>query len=222
MPDLGTSFDVLHIPTNSYSIGDDSIPCAGPRHERHLNAPVWILSRPVDWSLLEAVLVSGGFAHLSIDVSIDKMVGTLLAHSLEMGREIPWQRLDPRQIAITGFDWFRASAFAQFCNARLPTEIEWEIAIQSLSPKQRKEIDFSGFLQEWTSDSYAPKYWRADFAKRGVPWRDGQDVSVRGSLPNDLHKHLCVRRGCPPNETNLRRGFRLAWDIPPVGAVVVN
>ncbi len=238
MPALGIIHEVLHIPGGSYSIGDDAIPNASPKHQRRLENSVWLLANPVAWDLFEALVEAGGFPQPTgikngasnpnhSACSVDQTISELLEFSLELEHEPPWSQFNSRQLPLTELNWFAASAIADFLDSRLPTEIEWEITMQSLGKKRGmilQPCDVSGCLQEWTSDSFAPKYWRADFAKRGVPWKagSGHEVTVRGSAPDELYKHICFRRGCDPASSHRRRGFRLAWDILPAGSIVVN
>ena len=63
MPDVGIIHEVIRIPSGNYSICDDSVPNAAPKHQRRLESSVWLLDRPVTWELFDAILETGGFPH---------------------------------------------------------------------------------------------------------------------------------------------------------------
>lgn len=239
---------VVEIPADEYEIGDESVPNASPRHRRLQRKSIWIDARPVSWGLFEEYVAGGGYgrnelwppltARSGIDAfgPIDLRCQTLLRQS-ELCWQVDafneWKSLDN---PATGLSWFEAYSVAKFYGARLPFEVEWEIAMRNYTSSKTEKrkcsaipwcafsltdrgcVDTRGTLQEWTLDGFQPQYWRADFNRTGIPWAPETHttgVSIRGSSPIDTHSHVCFRVGRPPDEGHPYRGFRRVWDYPP-------
>jgi hypothetical protein len=119
---------------------------------------------------------------------------------------------------VRGLTWPEAYAIAAFTNARLPFEVEWEIAFAG-----NTRLILSDGL-EWTADVFSPVYWRADFSTRGNARLDvlpGEKRSARGFLDEDLVRDVSVRRGLNPDLPLFPCGLRRVWDkLPPEAEVV--
>lgn len=235
--------DVVRIPPGDYWVGDDSIPFAGPRHQRCLDRAFWIDALPVTWSHFEVFVTGGGFSDDSLWItsssgsdrtsSVDQRYAALIeqSHGSCLADFAP--TLSLLRAPITGLTWFEAQAVAAFYGARLPYELEWEIANggnwsspkdvatgRQASEAQRGTVSFTRFvdrLQEWTLDRFTRTYFRSDYNRRGVRWTTNQDggVVVRGSTPDDLYHHISFRRMELPQEGHGRRGFRRVWEMEP-------
>jgi formylglycine-generating enzyme required for sulfatase activity len=215
-----TRWRAVQIPAGEYPIGDDSIPNATPRHRRALQT-FWIDAEPVTWAHFELFLTAGGFADETLWVDAeanalpDSRPGSIDAHHRQLLSAFrAAERKDPgplRDRPATGLSWYEAAAVARFFGARLPFEVEWEAAMNVAAPS------YVGRLQEWTADGFAPRYWRADFDRVGVPWVAGgpAHVVVRGAAPEDLYHHVCFRFGADPASRHPHRAFRRAWDAEP-------
>jgi formylglycine-generating enzyme required for sulfatase activity len=230
--------EVIEIPPGEYRVGNESIPNGSPQHRRRLHDPVWMDARPVSWDHFESFVVGGGYStELLEGQSVDRRTRQLIEQSME-ARMQSGRSTDPvLSQPVTGLTWFEAVEVAAFYRARLPYEIEWEIAHTSKStdadtsdepsggPQSRFGLSILiGELQEWTLDAFSKTYWRADFDKRGVPWsreRPGSGVSVRGAGPGDMFRHVSYRFASAPNHTHVHRGFRRVWDSKPVDADIV-
>jgi formylglycine-generating enzyme required for sulfatase activity len=141
------------------------------------------------------------------------------------------------QQPLTGLTWFEARAVARFYDARLPFEVEWEIAMSNWPRRRgdkkdslRQKSDRSrfgclvccGLLQEWTADAFSARYWRSDFDRVGVPWTPKAAehlVAVRGSSASDMFHHISFRVGQDPAKSNESRAFRRVWDRRPASDV---
>ncbi len=236
--------DIVEIPVGEYVIGDDGIPNAGPRHRRNLREPTWIDARPVTWSHFEAFVEGGGYSQelLAQDAgsangggacSVDQRTRYLVEQFVDLVRRGYASRSVALSEPITGLTWFEASAVARFYGARLPYEVEWEIANSGrANGKDSRETTrsvgavsrlgctlFIGQLQEWTLDAFSNRYWRADVAKRGIEWRlesGDSGVTVRGAGPDDMFQHVSYRGMAMPMETSVFRAFRRVWDKRPL------
>ena len=229
--------DVVQLPIGAYLIGDDSIPNAQPRHRRELCETAWIDARPVSWAHFEVFVEGGGYTRELLQQcnfdSVDGRIRGILAQHVELKK----QGLVPRKGAtsnpVTGLTWFEAAAVAKFYRARLPYELEWEIAnsgsVKGEDVSQEDSTNsitrsrlgcsvFIGRLQEWTLDAFSKTYWRADLKKRGNDWRPelgAAGVSVRGAGPDDIFRDVSYRFMSAPYEINAFRGFRRVWDDAP-------
>ncbi|MDZ4848907.1 MAG: SUMF1/EgtB/PvdO family nonheme iron enzyme [Pirellulaceae bacterium] len=214
------------IAAGQYEIGDDGVPNASPKHSRFIGTPFWILAIPFSWKLFEdAILVESSNSKL-LDLDLksccrDTRIRQYLEASTAMEVLLPWSQQSMIDLPLTGLTWFESDYLARLLGGRLPTEVEWEILVRSETKStgslnqtsKRRELP----LQEWTADAFAPKYWRADFRKRGTPWHEGMssNVTIRGHCSNELHRHPCYRRGGDPTKSHPQRGFRVAWDQDP-------
>jgi hypothetical protein len=114
-------------------------------------------------------------------------------------------------------------AVARFYSSRLAFEIEWEIAATGGGARV-KPIHMLAGVAEWTADAFSPKYWLADYSRRGVSWPTvvpGTPVTVRGCGSRDLFSHNAARRGRDPGSSDENYGFRRVWDVLPPNAHVL-
>lgn len=247
---------VFEILPGEYTIGDDSVPNAIPKHRHRLQVPLWIDAAPVTWAHYEVFVAAGGYQkpELWMDSngqefpnalpnSVDQRCRDLLVHA-ERFRSSVWpMAIASRQQPLTGITWFEASAITRFFGARLPFEMEWEIAMQGSWKGDHRgprlfnarqalpNSPWSGFprsasgcvyvlgaLQEWTADAFSSTYWRADLDRPGIPWSLSTGhtmVTVRGAAPDALHRHVSYRVGDAPQVTTSHRGFRRMWEMRP-------
>jgi formylglycine-generating enzyme required for sulfatase activity len=230
----------VEIPPDHYEIGNESVPNAAPRHLRKLDDAVWIDACPVSWAHFEVFVAAGGYAceefwpssvlpTNSSTGGVDGRCRFLLEQAESFRRQFKSWSGGNRDHPITGLTWLEAAAVAQFFGARLPFEVEWEVAMTlsqdaaNSAPGQLPAIRTGcpilvGLMQEWTRDAFAPMYYRADFSSRGIPWSPesgGTLVTVRGASPYDLYQHIATRIGRNPLDGHAYCGFRRVWDHPP-------
>lgn len=215
------------------------MPNARPRHCRLIDAPLWMDARPVTWSHFEVFIAGGGYNSTPQGNTsqpsrlVDPRCRELLDQVAKPHFGMPAKRTRFRCSAVTGLSWFECVGLAEFFGARLPYELEWEVAhtggtssrlLESVSSEQPLRRTTSGCenligtLQEWTLDAFATVYFRSDYRKRGVRWfGDAEDagVVVRGAGPHDLYQHPCARMMAMPEEGHPQRGFRRVWDAEP-------
>lgn len=231
-----SSPDVV-VPSGIYVIGSNTIPNAGPRHERQLAEPVSIDSFPVTWNDFEVFVTKGGFEESELwhgfdskrPMSVDSRCRELFENTWKTGEVMFGNSWPMRQRPLCGTTWFEAVAISRFFGARLPFEVEWEAAMSGLQHSHSSRtrdphsrffprsqtgcVIFAGYLQEWTCDVFSPRYWRSDQLTPGAEWTQDSpnaSVTVRGSLPTDVHRTICWRIGTAPTATHPRRTFRRA------------
>jgi ergothioneine biosynthesis protein EgtB len=156
-----------------------------PRH-RAYTAPFELASRPATYGEYLAFIDDGGYRRPELWLSMGwdwvrsgqrtaplywrQVDGVWLNHTLQGQVEI-----DPRT-PVCHLSFFEAEAFARWAGARLPTEVEWELAARSLSAPQRpnfadcgayhplpaddassdEPLQMFGDVWEWTQSSYSP------------------------------------------------------------------
>ena len=133
---------IVRIAPGEYEIGDDSIPNAGPKHRRRLTRPFWIDVLPVSWAHFEAFVTGGGYRRNGLWgsckeastwrvnlASVDDRCYELIEQAEKFADNTPFGEPRTVQQPITGLNWFEAAAVAAYFGARLPFEVEWEIAM---------------------------------------------------------------------------------------------
>lgn len=240
---------VVEIFAGEFEIGDDLIPNASPRHRRRLRQSIWIDVDPITWAHFEVFVAAGGYRRHELwiddagmplpcqrDQSVDSRCRAILNQAELTSRLLSDLAPTGRERPLTGVNWFEARAIASFYGARLPFEIEWEIAMRESYQKADLSSPLKsstnrlcchscvGLLQEWVGDAFAPKYWRSDFDRVGIPWSatlPESPVVVRGSSADDLIQHISCRRGTSPAESYEFRSFRRVWDQPPIADLTI-
>jgi len=161
-----------------------------PRHRQLLNCDFALASRPVSNAEFLRFVSAGGYSqpeHWHSDGWAWLQQHAVTAPLYWQQRHGQWQQftlagLQPLadHAPVTHLSWYEASAYASWCQARLPTEAEWEHAAQSPCGQhglggQRGQFAESGIWQaampasgnaalagmfghvwEWTASSYSP------------------------------------------------------------------
>ncbi|TWT66897.1 Formylglycine-generating sulfatase enzyme [Posidoniimonas polymericola] len=235
---------VIEVPAGSYHIGDELVPDASPRHEKHFAESFWIDRFPVSWRDYETFVAGGGYGKQELwrragadsdwqmPDSVDASCRGLIESSGPLRNRLSGKVHQSSDLPLTGLSWFAAQAFCSFFSARLPFESEWEAAMQGAQPTSQHDPftqhsvwrgSFSceclpGLIEEWTADAFSPCYWRADGYNRGHHLKSAggsSDASVRGAPPGTSGFTISWRKGKSPNETSPYRGFRRVWDMLP-------
>ena len=138
---------VLKVEPGRYEIGSDRVLNASPKHRRNLRNRIWILSHPFSIKMFEELLLNvkivsklGQFRTLGLDSRVKQ----LFDHSFACARQLG-HSFSPSKIPLTGLSFYECSGIAASLDGRLPTELEWEIAIRKMNPRR---ID----IQEWTME----------------------------------------------------------------------
>lgn len=204
---------VVRIPPGVYPVGNDSIPAARPKHQRRIDRPYWIDVDPVAVGVFARFVCRAGYGRAELWGEVTPAMPVSVDARCDQVRQASGSGAGDRR-AVAGLNGWEAAAIARFAGGRLPFEIEWEIAVATAGGKMNVDDD----LLEWTADVYSPVYWRADYARRGVPWSGkqvGATVAVRGFAAGELVQHVSARRGIDPHVYLPRGGLRLAWDVLP-------
>lgn len=129
--------------------------------------------------------------------------------------EFSLRGLQPRQptAPVQHISWFEADAYARWAGARLPTEMEWEVAVQ-----QQPDLPQAfGCLWQWTNSAYGP-YPGYKPAMGAIGEYNGKFMSsqmvLRGSsfLTPRGHSRRTYRNFFAPACRWQAAGLRLAWD----------
>ncbi len=140
-----------------------------------------------------------------------------------------WQLRDPHA-AVTHISYFEADAFAQWADARLPTEFEWEALATGHDSAAGNQLDYAGPVSpqggdalfgdcwQWTRSAYLP-YPRFRPAEGAVGEYNGKFMSgqfvLRGAscaTPRG-HSRATYRNFFYPHQRWQFTGLRLAKDI---------
>ena len=143
------------------------------------------------------------------------------------------QRLD-LEVPVCHLSYYEAQAYAEWAEARLPDEGEWEVAATaepvfgnfaetgSFHPQSARgdggRGQWFGDTWEWTQSAYLPyPRYRAPADALGEyngKFMNGQRVLRGGSCatPRD-HVRLTYRNFFQPEKRWQFTGFRLAWDL---------
>jgi ergothioneine biosynthesis protein EgtB len=189
-----------------------------PRHRQHI-APFELASRPATNADLLAFIEDGGYRRpdLWLSEGWNLLKAQQWAHPLYWRQaDAGWQEftrhglqaLDPDRTA-THLSHFEADAFAQWSEARLPTEFEWETA----SPQVEH-----GEVWEWTSSSYGPypgfKPAAGAVGEYNGKFMSNQYVLRGGSVATPAgHLRRSYRNFFPSYPRWQFRGVRLARDL---------
>jgi ergothioneine biosynthesis protein EgtB len=123
--------------------------------------------------------------------------------------------LDPNE-PVTHVSHFEADAYARWRGARLPTEFEWEHAVECSPPDTLREIDDVAW--QWTSSAYLP-YPRFRPAAGAVGEYNGKFMSGQMTLRGGAagtplgHTRVTYRNFFPPSSRWMFSGVRLAHDL---------
>jgi ergothioneine biosynthesis protein EgtB len=125
------------------------------------------------------------------------------------------RELDPNE-PVVHVSHYEADAYARWRDARLPTEFEWEHAVECSPPGGLREVDDVAW--QWTASAYLP-YPRFQPAAGAVGEYNGKFMSgqmaLRGGAreTSPLHTRPTYRNFFPPASRWMFGGVRLAQDV---------
>ncbi len=207
----------VRIESGTYCIGSDSIPGAGPQHNRRLANAYWIDVLPVSWAHFEVFVAGGGYACDELWPAQDaERLRKLRAESVDQRCRIlleqaqgAWSRFGAsvgalRNTPVLGVTWFEATAIARFFGARLAHEEEWEVALSGSRkpasilvgsdwtrlPQSRWGCAVMiGTMEEWTISAFTLRYWRHEVDQKTPAWTSAASES-----------DVCVRGAKPESQ----------------------
>ncbi len=111
-------------------------------------------------------------------------------------------------VAVHGLSLYEAEAFANFANARLPHEHEWETAVR------QNQLTDTASTWEWCNNTfYAYEGYEAfPYQEYSTPWFDGNHYVLRGASQYtrpDI-KRASFRNFYQPHQRHIFAGMRLA------------
>lgn len=226
------------VPARRYWIGDDFTPNAGPRHLVTLRDPVWIDIRPVTIGEVQRCILDGGLSpksrsfavsgsqnhdHLTVDAFFKLVLQTTerLFNTRQTSRLLS-------TFPACGLLLDEAQQICRFFGARLPNEIEWEVALSWTQDASKRESQsqgqdtpfvsklgcecYAGIVQEWTISAWTSRYWMEsnEVTSKMVP--ENSPVSVRGCLPTAKIASQYARIAANAWDDSVPRVFRKVWD----------
>lgn len=110
---------------------------------------------------------------------------------------------------LHGICWHEAQAYAQWADARLPHEHQWEVACRL------HRLEQTGRAWEWCDNSFYPYdgFRPFPYEEYSAPWFDGNHYSLRGG---SLHtrpaiRHPAFRNFYQPDKRHIFAGLRLVY-----------
>lgn len=111
---------------------------------------------------------------------------------------------------VYGINWYEASAFANWSNARLPHEYEWEAAAKS------RRLENTGIVWEWCSNNFHPypEFKAYPYDGYSIPYFDGNHFVLKGGsqYTQEEIKRVSFRNYYEPDKRYQFAGLRLAYD----------
>lgn len=209
------------VPANRYWIGDNSTPNAGPRHSVTISNPFWIDTHPVTIGDLQSCILDGSFTPKR------RSIDGFFSHILQTTDRLFNSKRLPRLLSTLpacGLLLCEANQICSFFGARLPNEVEWEIALNwndrdSQSSGHHAPFVsklgcecYAGKLQEWTNSAWTSRYWMGSSENQSNPVPENSPVSVRGCLPTANLASQYARIAADVEDDSVPRVFRRVWD----------
>lgn len=222
-----------------YWIGDDFTANAGPRHLVTLCDPVWIDIHPVTIGEVQRCILDGGLSpklrsfevsgsqnhdHLTVDAFFKLVLQTTerLFNTKRTSRLLS-------TYPACGLLLDEAQQICRFFGARLPNEIEWEVALSWTQDANKRESQstgqdappfvsrlgcecYAGIVQEWTISEWTSRYWIESNEVLPKVVTENSPVSVRGCLPTAKLASQYARIAANAADDSVPRVFRRVWD----------
>ncbi len=216
-----------------------------PRHRSHLDS-FELASRPVSQGDWLGFIEDGGYRRPELWLSL----GWDWVRASARAAPLYWQQRDGRWLSHTlqglveidphipacHLSYFEADAYARWAGARLPTEVEWELAARSVDPgtghfadrgiyhpqpasphAASGPVQMFGDVWEWTGSAYLPyprfRPWPGAVGEYNGKFMCNQFVLRGGSCATPAgHVRASYRNFFPPEAQWQFSGVRLARD----------
>ena len=111
---------------------------------------------------------------------------------------------------VYGINYYEASAFAKWANARLPHEHEWETAARLELLKQ------TAYAWEWCNNTFSPYegFKAFPYDEYSAPWFDNKHYVLKGGSPYTRPeiKRASFRNFYQPQQRHMFAGLRLVYE----------
>ncbi|MDX2228626.1 MAG: SUMF1/EgtB/PvdO family nonheme iron enzyme [Leptolyngbyaceae cyanobacterium bins.349] len=189
---------MIFIPAGSFNMGNETAIALDNERPVHLVevADYWIDQAPVSCGAYRQFMQAGGYH----EPHWWSEAGWAWVQSSAVSQPLYWSAAaDGDQRPVCGVNWYEAEAYANYVGKRLPTEAEWEKAIQS-----DRRVAQSGIVWEWTNSwfmgyphftpypyrGYSQAYFDHHHrVLRGGSWAT-QPWSLRPTFRNWYHPHV--------------------------------
>lgn len=222
------------VPSKRYEIGDDSTQNAGPRHHVTITNPYWIDIHPVTIGDLQVCILNGCFkpkrrlngepgSKKQEPITVDGFFTYVLQTTNKVFNTRPNSSLFS-SFPACGLLLDEAQQICNYYGARLPNEIEWEIALSwndSKSPSPGIHAPFvsklgcecyAGVIQEWTTSPWTNRYWMGNSKHLSDACPENPLVTTRGCLPTAKVPSQFARIPAHAEDCSVPRVFRRVWD----------
>ena len=172
-----TTTATLHIPAGEVIIGCNSIDALDNEQQTHaIYLPEFVIDAcPVSCQEYAEFMAMGGYAK----PEYWSEAGWAWVRSQQIDQPLYWHWMTNLATPVCGISWYEASAYATFSGKSLPSEWQWERAVQCYPQYQGQ---FMGQVWQWTNTKFAPypHFVPYPYAGYSSAYFDDQHYVLRG------------------------------------------
>ncbi len=167
----------LHVPAGEVVIGCDSIDALDNEQKPYvIYLPEFVIDAfPVSCQKYAEFMAMGGYCKREYWSE----AGWTWVQSQQIAQPLYWRYMTNLAMPVCGISWYEASAYANFADKILPSEWQWEKAVQCYPQYQEQ---FMGQVWQWTSTPFAPypDFVPYPYAGYSSAYFDNQHYVLRG------------------------------------------